>query len=181
MGEREPTPRQGLKARLLLVDSHVMVRQALTMLISQEPDLTVCGGVSGTSSALGAIVNLRPDLVVTEIGLRSGNGLEMIKNIAAQYSQLPVLVLSMHEEGLYAGMALRAGAKGYIMKDEPLEELLVAVRRVLNGKIYLSEEARLEMASRQVGRTKQMNSPEELLSDRELQEFQLIGQWYSTS
>src|SRR6266436_3893488 len=104
-----PEPSQKLKprARLLLVESHVVVRQGLTLLLNQEADLSICGGVSGTPAALDAIANLRPDLVVADITLKHGNGLEMIKIIAAQYAHLPVLVLTMHDEGLYAEIALR--------------------------------------------------------------------------
>src|SRR5438552_7964082 len=179
MLEQEPREK---KARLLLVESHVVMRQGLTLLIEQEPDLMVCGGVSATPSALEAIGSLRPDLVLTDITLKSGNGLEMIKIIAAQCAALPVLVLTMHDERLYAELAMRSGAMGYIMKEEPVEKVLLAIRRVLSGKIYLSETVSLQMIRQQIrGPRKLRNSPEELLSDRELQVFQLIGQWSGTS
>src|SRR5437016_4079300 len=151
MAQHEPPQASRMRSRILLVDSHVVVRQGLTLLINQEPDLLVCGGVSLTPAALEAIPKLMPNLVVTDITLKNGNGLEMIKIIAAQHSKLPVLVLTMHEEGPYAQVALRSGAMGYIMKEEPIEKLLVAIRRVLSGKIYLSESASLQMIRRQIG------------------------------
>ena len=181
MSKQEQTEQRTNKARVLLVESHVVVRQGLTALIDREPDLVTCGGVSESSAAFDAIGLLSPDLVVTDITLKNGNGLEMMKNIAAQYPKLPMLVLTMHEERLYAETALRSGAMGYIMKDEPVEKVLGAVRRVLNGKMYLSDTVSLQMIRQQVrGPNKYPNSPEELLSDRELQVFQLIGQWCST-
>jgi len=139
MSQQNEAQKQRGKARVLLVESHLVVRQGLTLLINQEADLAVCGGVSATPTALEAVVELKPDLVVTDITLKSGNGLEMIKIIAAQFGHLPVLVLTQHDEGLYAEIALRSGAMGYIMKDEPIEKVLAAIRRVLSGKIYLSE------------------------------------------
>ena len=171
-----------MKVRILLVEAHMVVRQGITLLLNQEPDLVVCGGVSTTPTALEAIPKLLPDLVITDITLKNGNGLEMIKILAAQFSQIPVLVLTTHDEGLYAEIALRSGAMGYIMKDEPIEKLLLAIRRVLSGKIYVSESVSLQMIRQQVRRPgKLRNCPEELLSDRELQVFQLIGQWRGTS
>lgn len=177
----EHTQKPGARARILLVDSQVVVRQGISLLINQELDLAVCGGVSLIPAALDAIAKLQPDLVLADITVKSGNGLEMIKFIAAQHKDVPVLVLSGQEEGLYAETALRCGAGGYIMKDEPIERLLVAIRRVLSGKIYLSDNVSLQMIRQQVrGPRKVRSSPEELLSDRELQVFQLIGQWCQT-
>jgi DNA-binding NarL/FixJ family response regulator len=181
MNQQEETQKKRHQARLLLVESHVVVRQGLTHLINHEPDLVICGGVSETPAALEALADLKPDMVVTDITLKTGNGLEMIKTIAAQYTHLPVLVLTQHDEGLYAEIALRSGAMGYIMKDESIEKVLAAIRRVLSGKIYVSESVSLQMIRQQIrGPRKFHNSPEELLSDRELQVFQLIGQWRRT-
>ncbi len=182
MAHQDQTQSLKVKSRILLVESHAIMRQGLTMLINQEPDLLVCGGVTATPAALDAVAKLMPDLVITDITLKNGNGLEMIKILAAQYADRRVLVLTTHDEGLYAEIALRSGAMGYIMKDEPIERVLVAVRRVLNGKIYLSETVSLQMIRQQIrGPGKLRTSPEELLSDRELQVFQLIGQWRGTS
>jgi DNA-binding NarL/FixJ family response regulator len=116
-----------------------------------------------------------------EITLKSGNGLELIKALAVQHPRLPVLVLSMHEESLYAELALRSGATGYVMKTEGIETVLVAIRRVLSGKLYLSEAVTSEMLRQQIhGRTAVTSSPMELLTDRELQVFQSIGEWHRT-
>ena len=168
----------GAKTRVLLVEGHVMIREALTHLINKEQDLTVCGESSDAPTALQFIATTKPDLIVTDIGLKSGNGLELIKVIAAQYPEVPVLVLTTHDESIYAEMALRTGAAGYIMKSESFDNLLVAIRRVLNGKIYTSETVTFQMVRQQIrGPRKARSSPEELLSDRELQVFQLIGQW----
>src|SRR5262245_26161014 len=170
----------GVKTRLLLVEGHVMVRQALAHLINQERDMEVCGEVSDTPTALEALAALQPDLIVTDITLKAGNGLELIKVLAAQYPQIAVLVLTMQEESLYAEMALRTGAAGYIMKSEPFDKLLAAIRRVRSGKIYLSEAVTFQMLRLQIRGPRQVRfSPEELLSDRELQVFQMIGQWKS--
>lgn len=178
MKQQEDSQKRRGKARLLLVDSHVVVRQGLTLLINREPDLTICGGVSATPAALEAVGQFSPDLVMTDITLKSGNGLEMIKIIAAQYPRLPVLVLTQHDEALYAEIALRAGAMGYIMKDEPIEKVIAAIRQLLSGKIYLSETVSVQMIRQQIrGPRRFANSPEDLLSDRELQVFQMLGQW----
>ena len=157
-----------------------MVRESLAHLINQERDLTVCGESSDTPAALQLLGVTKPDLIVTDITLKSGNGLELIKIVAAQYPEIRVMVLTMHEESLYAEMALRIGASGYIMKAEPFERLLVAIRRVMTGKIYLSEAVTFQMVRQQIrGPQKARFSPEELLSDRELQVFQMLGQWKS--
>ena len=168
----------GARTRVLLVEGHVMVRQALAHLINQERDLQVCGEFADTPAALEALAGLQADLIVTDITLKNGNGLELIKVLAVQCPEVPVLVLTMHDESLYAEMALRTGAAGYIMKSEPFDKLLAAIRRVLTGKIYLSETVTFQMVRQQIrGPHKVRSSPEELLSDRELQVFQMLGQW----
>src|SRR5205823_7272946 len=160
----------GAKTRVLLVEGHVMVRQGLAHLINQERDLAICAQSSDTPAALQVLAGTRPDLVVTDITLKAGNGLELIKIIAAQYPEVRVLVLTMHDESLYAEMALRIGASGYIMKTEPFDKLLIAIRRVLGGKIYLSEAVTFQMIGQQIRAPRTAGfSPEELLSDRELQ------------
>jgi DNA-binding NarL/FixJ family response regulator len=166
------------KTRVLLVEGLVMVRQALAHLINQERDLQVCGGFSDTPAALEALAALQPNLILTDITLKTGNGLELIKVLAVQCPEIPVLVLTTHDESLYAEMALRTGAAGYIMKSEPFDELLTAIRRVLTGKIYLSENVAFQIVRQQIrGPRKVTSSPDELLSDRELQVFQMLGQW----
>jgi DNA-binding NarL/FixJ family response regulator len=170
------------KARVLLVDSHVLVRQAIAQVLDQEPDLSVSSGVSGAKGALDVVGKSKHDLVLLEINLRSDNGLELSRILNVRYPKLPVLVLSHLEEGLYAELALRAGAMGYVMKDEPMERLLLAIRRVLTGQFYLSDNLTSKFLRRQIGRgANKERRAAEALSDRELQVFQLLGQWRRTN
>src|SRR5438034_7230818 len=125
------------KFKVLLVDDHPIVRQGLAQLINQEPDMTVCSEAEDAAKAFQAISTLHPHIVVVDITLKDSDGIELIKNIKATNPQLPLLVLSMHEESLYCERALRAGAKGYIMKQEATTSVLTAIRRVLKGDLYL--------------------------------------------
>jgi len=169
------------KRRILLVDDHPIVRQGLAELIDAEKDLTVCGTADSMNSALENMVGLKPDLVVVDISLKGSNGIELLKNIKVRYPKMRVLMLSMHDEGLYAIRALRAGASGYIMKQEATEKVIEAARKVLNGEIYLSEKMEKKMMQQLVGgRTARTGSPLEDLSDRELEVFNLIGQGKGT-
>ena len=175
-----PAPRKN-KYRVLLVDDHPILRKGLAELINQEPDLLVCGEAEEAPKAFEAVGVLNPDVAVVDISLKGGNGLELIKNIKIDNAELPILVLSMHDEGLYAERALRAGAKGYIMKQEATENMLLAIRRVLKGEIYVSEKMGAKMLHQLVaGRPDTGSSPLDRLSDRELEVFQLIGQGLGT-
>jgi DNA-binding NarL/FixJ family response regulator len=127
------------KAKVLLVDDHPIVRRGLAQLLNCESDLVVCGEADSARKAMAAIADLKPDLAIVDITLQGTNGIELIKNIVAQWPEVPILVLSMHDEALYAERALRAGAKGYVMKQEATEKLTGALRRILNGQIYVSE------------------------------------------
>ena len=127
------------KATVLLVDDHPIVRQGLTQLINREPDLMVCGDAEDAHSALLAITAHRPDIVILDILLNGPDGLSVLKDIRTNYAALPVLVLSMHDEALYAERALRAGANGYIMKQEATERVLEAIRRIRGGEVYVSD------------------------------------------
>ena len=162
-------------SRLLIVDDHPIVRQGLAQLIDQEPDLEVCGETDDVVPALEAIERLGPDLVVVDIMLKTGNGIELIKKVKTQWQSLPVLVMSMYDESLYAERALRAGAFGYIMKEEATDRMLTAIRKVLQGEIYLSE----KMVSRILHRLVEGKAASDpylaSLTDRELQVFHLIG------
>src|SRR5258708_6864212 len=159
------------KSRLLLVDDHPIVRQGLAEMINNEKDLTVAGTAEDVHKALEAIEKLKPDLVVADISLKGSNGIELLKNIKVRFPKMLVLVLSMHDEALYAVRALRAGAGGYIMKQEATEKVLTAIRQVLAGEIYLSERMEKKMMHQLVGgRTARTGSPIEDLSDRELQD-----------
>lgn len=150
-------------------------------MINHEKDLVVCGTAEDSTQALDQIVALQPDLVLLDISLKGGNGIELLKNIKVRYPKLLVLMLSMHDESLYAVRALRAGASGYVMKQEATERVLTAIRQVLNGEIYLSDKMEKKMMQQLVGgRSARTGSPLEDLSDRELEVFGLIGQGHGT-
>ena len=169
------------KYRVLLIDDHPILRKGLGELINQEADLTVCGEAEEAPKAFEAVGLLNPDVAVVDISLKGGNGLELIKNIKARWPDLPLLVLSMHDETLYAERALRAGSLGYIMKEEALEKVLVAIRQVIAGEIFLSDKMKGRMLNQLVGgRIKQGASSIDNLSDRELEVFRLIGEGRGT-
>ena len=169
------------KAKVFLVDDHPLVREWLSQLIEREQDLAVCGEAEDTQEALEKIEQTRPDIVVADISLKNTHGLELVKDLQARLPSLPVLVLSMHDESLYAERVLRAGAKGYITKQEATKKILQAVRQVLNGQIYISEKMASRMVHKMVlGRTDSPQSPIERLTDRELEVFQLIGRGQGT-
>src|SRR6202140_34407 len=127
------------KKRILVVDDHPIVRQGLALLINREPDLVVCGEAEEANGALHVLASARPDVLIVDISLNGPDGLDLLKTIRTTHPTLPVLTLSMHDESIYAERALRAGANGYIMKQEATEKVLVAVRRILSGEIYVSE------------------------------------------
>lgn len=169
------------KRKILLVDDHPIVRQGLTEMINSEKDLTVCGTADDLHQALDQIAALNPDLVVVDISLKGSNGIELLKNIKVRHPKMRVLMLSMHDESLYAIRALRAGASGYIMKQEATDKVLTALRQVLKGEVYLSESMEKRMMRQWVGgRAIRSGSPIEDLSDRELEVFGLIGQGHGT-
>jgi DNA-binding NarL/FixJ family response regulator len=167
------------KARIVLVEDHAIVRYGLTELINAEPDLVVSGEAETVSDALRTVVKLKPDLVIVDLTLRQSNGMELIRTLHTQFPQLGILVLSMHDEALNAELALRVGARGYLMKDKAITHLFTAIHRILSGKIYLSEEMTWRMLQHKVGRSDK-ESPVEQLSARELQVFQMIGRWVPT-
>ena len=169
------------KSRVFLVDDHPIVRQGLSLLINHEPDMVVCGEANGAPSALQAIPNVSPDVVVLDISLGGPDGLDLLKSLRLKEPLLPVLILSMHDESTYAERSLRAGASGYIMKQEATEKVLVAIRHILQGKVYLSERLTNRMIERYVQRSPcSENDPLANLSDRELQVFRLIGAGHGT-
>ena len=169
------------KARVFLVDDHPLVREHLTALIRREADLEVCGEAADAPTALALIGRQAPDLVILDISLKRSSGLELIKNLKELWPKLPVLVLSMHDEMLYAERSLRAGALGYITKEEATVNVLSAVRRVLAGQVYLSERMAGRMMKRMVGGAmNEVGSPLEVLTDRELEVFQMLGRGFGT-
>lgn len=175
-----PNPRKG-KTRVLLIDDHPILRKGLAQLINQEPDLEVCGECEEAPKGFEAAVTLNPDVAVVDVSLKGGNGIELIKNIKARCPDLPILVLSMHDEALYAERALRAGGLGYIMKAEATEKVLGAIRQVVKGEIFLSDKMKGKMLQQMAfGKSKIITSPIESLTDRELEVFRLIGEGRST-
>jgi DNA-binding NarL/FixJ family response regulator len=172
---------QAKKYRVLLVDDHPIVRQGLALLIDREADLSVCGEAEGAHSAFHAIETLRPDIVLLDISLSGPDGLEVLKEIRMKSGSLPVLILSMHDESIYAERAMRAGANGYIMKQEATEKVLIAIRRILQGDVYLSDRLTTTMLQQYVrGGAHTKSSPLLNLTDRELEVFRLIGEGHGT-
>jgi DNA-binding NarL/FixJ family response regulator len=181
MAQAKPTQPKDNRTRVLLVDDHAVVRFGIKQLIDLEPDLVVCGEEEDAAKALSAIERLKPNLVIADISLKDSSGLELMRNIKAQYSGLPVLVVSAHDETIYAEIAFRAGALGYLTKESALEKIVTAVRRVLSGAIYVSDALGAKMLQQQVRGQKDINeSPVKGLSDREMEVFQLIGRWKKT-
>jgi DNA-binding NarL/FixJ family response regulator len=164
------------KRSVFIVDDHPIMRDGISLLIDQQPDLNVSGTASSAPEALDALNCAEPDLLLVDISLTGMNGIELIKIVKKRNGRLPILVLSMHAEALYAERAIRAGAKGYVMKHASADTLLAAIRRVLEGKVYLSPpmaERLLEKAAG--GGAAENKSPVDQLSDRELEIFKLIG------
>jgi len=169
------------KRTVFLVDDHPLVREWLTNLIHQQPDLTVCGEAESGPQAMQAIAAHKPDVAIIDIALKDSSGLELIKDLKQSCPRVAVLVLSMHEEAHYAERALRAGARGYVMKRETTRSIIAAIRQVLEGKLYLSGPIAAGLAAQFVeGKTLTGQSPGELLSDRELEVFELLGQGRGT-
>ena len=167
--------------RIFIVDDHPMMREGLSQLISHEPDLEVCGEAGDAHEALQKLSGFRPDLVLTDITLPGKNGIELIKDIQAMHGGTMVLVLSMHDETLYTERVLRAGGRGYIMKQEGGKKIILAIRQVLGGHIHVSEKMSSKILEIFSGRRGDVpSSPVELLTDREFEVFQMIGQGFDT-
>ena len=175
------------KKRLILVDDHPILRQGLANVLNQQPRLVVCGEANDSREALAEAERLQPDLALVDLSLRAGDGIELLKDLRARCPRLLTLVLSMHDEALYAERALRAGARGYVMKHEPPARLLQAIHQVLDGQIYVSERVAAQAVQRMAGGGAAVSSAApaggdfiEPLTDRELQVFQLIGRGLGT-
>jgi DNA-binding NarL/FixJ family response regulator len=169
------------KTRVLVVDDHPMTRAGLIHVINHQPDLIVCGEAESAAQALDILDSSQPDLLLIDITLPGKSGLELIKDVKAMHPELLMLVVSMHDESLYADRVLRAGARGYITKHEGGEKLMEAIRRVLSGKIYVSESMSahiLEIFSG--GQTRLDRSSIEKLSDREFEVFESLGEGLSS-
>jgi DNA-binding NarL/FixJ family response regulator len=178
--KRKQQPARLAKKKLFIVDDHPMMRDGLAQLISKEEDLVLCGEAEDAGAALEQIEKLQPDLALVDITLRATNGLELIKDIAIRAPATAVLVISMHDESLYAERVLRAGGRGYIMKQEGGKKLIEAIRHVLIGKTYVSEKISAKILDIFSGRRTESSSPVETLTDREFEVFQLIGQGIGT-
>jgi DNA-binding NarL/FixJ family response regulator len=169
------------KKRVLVVDDHPIVRQGLAMMINREPDLVVCGEAEEAMGAMHVLASSHPDVMIVDISLTGPDGIDLLKNIRISHPTLPVLILSMHDEMVYAERALRAGANGYIMKQEATENVLIALRRLLNGEIYVSTRIANQMLKHYItGSGTLRNSSIADLSDRELEVFRLIGEGHGT-
>lgn len=179
-GKTHPARRKQARRRILIVDDHPLVRERLAEIINREPDLVVCGEAEDRHEALEAIAARSPDLVLVDLTLKSSDGLELIKDIRSRQPKMLMLVVSMHDESLYAERTIRAGARGYITKQEATRNILVAIRRVLAGHIYLNERISTQIISRLATPRAASDSPAELLADRELQVFELTGRGLNT-
>jgi DNA-binding NarL/FixJ family response regulator len=181
MTNKTPVATKPNKKTVLLVDDHPMVRECLAHLINQQDDLAVTGEAESAPQAMQLLEASVVDLAIVDLSLNGPHGMELIKDIAARYPHVPVLVLSMHDESLFAERVLRAGARGYITKQEATEKVMVAIRRVLNGEIYLSDQMATKLLQRIM--KPQAATPGSLLdvlSDRELEVYELIGRGLST-
>ena len=173
--------REARKRAVLVVDDHPLMRDGISQLIDQQPDLRVCGGASSGPEALAALDRLEPDLMLVDISLPGMDGIELIKAVRKRAARLPLLVLSMHDESLYAERAVRAGAKGYVMKHASAETLLAAIRRVLDGRVYLSPAMTDKLLDKMAhDDAAGHESPLAALSDRELEIFRLVGRGLRT-
>jgi DNA-binding NarL/FixJ family response regulator len=169
------------KIKILIVDDHPLVRQGLVNLISQQPGLEVCGEAVYEAQALELVGATQPGVAIVDLSLERGSGLELTKSIHAMYPAVKVLILSVHDELLYAERALRAGALGYIMKHDAAQSVIQGIRSVLAGRVYISGKLRTKLAEKFVaGQTGGADSPLETLTDRELEILQLMGQGCST-
>jgi len=178
-----PMPNSGkTKAtRILLVDDHPVVRDGFAELINREPDLTVCAAADDRAGALQAVETFQPHLVVIDLTLKNSSGMELIKDMQARWPDVLILVVSMHNENLYAERVLRAGARGYITKQQATRDILQAIRRVLGGGIYLNEATGAAVLARLASRPQAKDDAVlDLLTDRELQVFELTGQGFNT-
>jgi len=169
-----------MKTRVFIVDDHPLVRESLANLIAQQPDMSICGEAEYSSTALAAIATLQPDVAVVDLSLGDGSGLDLIRDLRKLHPRVAVLVLSMHDESWYAERALRAGARGYVMKRAASRDVLDAIRRVREGRMALTPDLAETLAAKLVAGPLEMADPVATLSDRELDVFRLLGQGRQT-
>jgi len=177
-----PSKTVARKSRVFIVDDHPLVREGLTNLINGQDDLIVCGEAKDSAQAINGLGKARPNVALIDISLENESGLELVKQLKTQFPQVALIILSMHDEALYAERALRAGAQGYVMKHETSKSVLATIRQVLGGGVYVSERIVKRMALKLTSSRKPIiSSPVERLSDRELEIFRLLGQGRTTS
>jgi len=164
------------KSQIYLVDDHAMFRDGLRQMINLEPDLHVCGDAPDAVQAMTELAVLQPDLAIVDISLAGSSGIDLVKTIKRELEDLPVLVVSMHDESLFGERALRAGAMGYVMKSEPAKTVLAAMRKVLRGEVHISEKMASAVVTKFLQGTPEAPLPLESLSDRELEVFRMLGQ-----
>jgi DNA-binding NarL/FixJ family response regulator len=180
-GKAAVTNHQNVKKKIFVVDDHAMFRDGVRRLIDQEEDLAVCGDAADAAGAMLGIQESSPDLVIVDISLADSSGIDLVKSIKRDFEDLPVLVVSMHDESLYGDRALRAGAMGYVAKSEPATTVLEAIRKVLGGDVHISDKMATMLVSKLVkGEPDQPPTPLEVLSDRELEVFRMMGQGKGT-
>jgi len=169
------------KKKIIVVDDHPIVRQGLAQLINQEDDMVLAGEAGDAAEALKVIKQLKPDLAILDISLTGTSGIELTKSILSLYPKMPILIVSMYDESLYVERVLKAGAKGYLMKQEATDNIVMAIRKVLSGEIYVSDKMRDTLVHKLIaGGGTASHSSSETLSDRELEVLQLLGQGFST-
>jgi len=178
---KNASPAKSKASRILLVDDHPMVRERLAEIIQREPDMNVVGEAEDRRGALGLAHTTSPDLAIVDLSLKNSSGLELIKDLRAQHPAIMILVVSMHDESLHAERVIRAGARGYITKQEATKKILLAIRTVLDGQIFLSDRMSLRLAAN-LARQKSAfpNSNVQQLTDREMAVFEMIGQGFGT-
>ncbi len=166
--------------RVFIVDDHPLVREGLTIRINREKDLTVCGDAENVSTALKSIADSKPDIVIADLTLKDESGLRLIENLLLENKELLILVLSMHDESIYAEKCLKAGARGYIMKEESPERVLSAIRSVLKGELYVGNELKEKLLNKFFkGNPDEVKSPVQILSNREFEVYQLVGKAFT--
>jgi DNA-binding NarL/FixJ family response regulator len=163
---------------ILIVDDHPLISKGLTQLINEENDMKVCGDASDINAAMDKIASLNPDAIIVDISLKSSSGIDLLKAVKSRYPGLPALVYSMHDESVFAERALKAGAKGYLMKDQPSEILIEALRKILEGNVFFSDKILSKLLGKfsSLGAADEVRHPINSLTDRELEIFQLSGQ-----
>lgn len=181
MTKPKPPPAEEVRKRIVVIDDHALIRRGLVAMIDNEPDLEVCAEAASHQAALVAIAGAQPDLVTVDLSLADSDGLELLKDLRVRFPELPVLVISMHDEALYAERAFRAGARGYITKQQMDDTVLTAIRSVLAGNQYMSPAVGAKFAAHYLaGHLPKTNSPLAGLTDRELEVFRLIGEGKGT-